>query len=97
MSADDKVVSLFGTAPGHPVPDVVRTLEELLERAKVGDVRAFAYANVRLDGTVGTGWALPDNSPGTATVAFENHALGSAILTLSVRYAGAVMLGDDSK
>ena len=47
------VVAFKGmTAPGEPVPEVVEMLEELLERAKAGDVRALAYATV--DGDLGT-------------------------------------------
>ncbi len=51
------VVAFKGmTAPGEPVPEIVEMLEELLERAKAGDVRALAYATVESDMAFTDSW-----------------------------------------
>ncbi len=85
-----EVVGLRGAVPpGEPVQCVVEMLEDLLARARTGDLRAIAWANVRRDGTAGTGWAKPEGGGAGAAVSIETHGLGSAILTLGWRYAAA--------
>lgn len=89
MSEEGKVVALRGATIIHePVPNVVEALEGLLARAKDGSLRAIAYAVVRVDGTVGTGWEKPDNGAHIANT-IETHGLGNAILTLASRYGSA--------
>jgi len=73
------VISLApGNVPGEPDPDIIATLEGLLERAKSGEMTGIAYATVAIDGTQGTGWN---------GVAGTRHPLGTAVMMLSYRYA----------
>lgn len=44
-----------GPDPRGPVPELIEDLEELLERAKSGELRAIAYALVT-EATLSTGW-----------------------------------------
>lgn len=84
-----KVVGIHGAVPaGEPVPHIVARLERLLEDARSGELRALACACAYRDGHITTGWEKPE-AAGEAAISFENHALGSAILTLSVRYGRA--------
>lgn len=86
---DPKIVGIHGTVPsGEPVPHVVARLEQMLEEARSGELRALACGCVYRDGHITTGWDKPV-SVGEAAISFEHHALGSAILTLSVRYGRA--------
>jgi hypothetical protein len=58
------VTSLFGgeVAPsGQPVPEVVAFLENLLDRAKSGDIRAIAVAYVKDNGKTSAGWERERN------------------------------------
>lgn len=67
-----------------PEPDgeIIAVIEDLLARAKSGDLQAIAYCTVSDDGVVGTGWAGTDGT---------RHPLGMAVSILSVRYPTAVM------
>lgn len=77
-----EVVGLRGAVPvGAPVAEVVEVLEDLLERARAGRLRAVAYVAVGADGAVGTGWKVPPEGGG--------HAVASGILTLGWRYAAS--------
>ncbi len=52
----ENVEPIFGgPAPTDPVPDIVEMLEGLLEQARSGDLRGFAYAVAR-PGTAGEEW-----------------------------------------
>lgn len=76
-----KVVSLHGAPIGgignEPDQMVIDMLEDLLERAKVGDVQALAYAHVAPGGAVANGWE------GTGA---SVHSLGFAVSVLHHRY-----------
>lgn len=76
-----KVVSLHGAPIGgignEPDQMVVDMLEDLLARAKVGDVQALAYAHVAPGGSVANGWE------GTGA---SVHSLGFAVSVLHHRY-----------
>lgn len=75
-----------GNIPGEPDPEIIATLEGLLERAKSGELTGLAYATVTLDGTQGTGWQ---------GVAGTRHPLGTAVMMLSHRYASALLHRED--
>lgn len=67
---------------GHgPLPELVETLEGLLEDARAGRLHGLAYCTVREGGEIGTGW---DGGHGT------RFPLGAAVSILSVRYASAM-------
>ncbi len=53
-----KVVSLNGDPiySGEPNPDVVATLEEILEEARSGEVVAIAVVKIYRDGASGHAW-----------------------------------------
>lgn len=56
MSNNERVVSLYGDVilqPYQPVEETISKLEELLERAKVGDIKGFHAILVYGDDTVG--------------------------------------------
>ena len=74
-----EVVSPFGPSVHIPEPDrdVVEALEELLEKARRGEVACFAYAYTTPNDTVHSGW----QGSGSA-----NIMLG-AVSALQVRYA----------
>ena len=40
-------------------PDLVSTIEELLAKAKAGELSSVAIAYVYRDGTIGRGWSTP--------------------------------------
>jgi hypothetical protein len=82
-----KVFALRGaTPPGEPVGCVVELLEGLLAQARSGELRALAYAAVRRDGTVASGWQKPD-APGDGPAHMpESHGLHSAVATLAWRF-----------
>ena len=67
------------------MPHVVARLEQLLEDARSGELRAIACACTYRDGHITTGWDKPV-AAGNVAISFENHALGSGILTLAARY-----------
>lgn len=54
----DVIVLHEGKAPkgSEPQPDVVRVVEELLQRAKSGDIQAIAVTVVRANARIGTAW-----------------------------------------
>lgn len=74
-----------GVVAGEPSPDIIQTLEMLLDRAKRGELSAIAYATVSPSGTKGTGW---DGIQGT------RDPLSSVIMMLQHRYAAALLMGD---
>lgn len=77
------VVGLRGEIPLYtPVPEVIECLEELLARAKAGEVRAVALAYVLPEGITGTAW-----NSGAAS----RHELTSAIAQLEFRHMAQVM------
>lgn len=81
------VVAFKGSIPpGQPNPDMVETLEGLLEQAKSGELRGIAYATIRTGDVTGTGWEGSDGS---------RHWLSSAILMLHHRYAAALVGGEE--
>lgn len=86
---DSKIVPLRGAVvPNAPVAGVVEDLRALLAQAERGELRAFAFAVVRADGSVGTGWAKPEMGERVA-LSVESHGLGAGVLTLAYRYAAA--------
>ena len=70
-----------GALPGEPDQGVIEEIERLLEEAKSGELRAFAFATV-LPNRLGTGWA---GAAGT------RNDVGMAISLLAYRYPQAVM------
>ncbi len=64
MTADN-VVKLGAklSAPNPPSQNVIDELEDLLVRAKRGELRAIAYACVNLDRQTSTGWTEAPYSP----------------------------------
>lgn len=70
------------TLPGEPFGDLVTDLERLLADAKSGELRALAYAAIRKNEEIGTGWT---GDHGT------RNPLGLGILLLHHRYAEAVI------
>lgn len=74
-----------GPIPGEPVADVVERLETLLERAKAGEVVAIAFALLRPDGLVTTGWEVPDG---------ERLRMAPGVMILAHRYGAALAGGD---
>ena len=66
---------------GDPNPDLVETLERLLDSAKSGELRGIAYAGCKVGDATVTGW---DGSDGT------RHPLSTAIAILQSRYARAL-------
>lgn len=77
--SEDRVVSLRLVAPaeGEVNGDVVGVLEDLLERAKQGEVVGLAFVYTKPCHTVGTGWAR--------TTGLGMHLLASGVLTLGAR------------
>jgi hypothetical protein len=76
MSAN--VVALKPKVP-EAVPEVVAFLEKLLEEAKAGEIRSFAYAAAKIGSETGTGWVMDPNGSDT-------HVLCSAIATVQHRF-----------
>lgn len=68
--------------PGErpPAPGVVARLQELVERAKRGHIRAFAIALVHDDQRTGTMYEISETEP-------YGHQLMAAICYLQYRYA----------
>lgn len=65
MPTDDpssvtNIIGLFGKNPnlthGEPDPELIEYLEELLERARSGNLRAIAVAQVTSERSLGSGW-----------------------------------------
>lgn len=80
----DNVVKLKPeeTLPNEADPEIVAKLEELLELAKSGELRAIAYATVRPNNMLGTGWI------GTAGT---RYPVAGAVGMLHTRYFGALI------
>lgn len=59
----DKVTSLFGDQikPDEPVPEVVSLLEDMLARAKSGELRTACIASATSDGCIMTGYTVKDH------------------------------------
>lgn len=59
----DKVTSLFGDqiAPDEPVPEVVSLLEDMLARAKSGELRTACIAGATIDNCVISGFVVQDH------------------------------------
>lgn len=78
-----EVIAPFGPSIHAPVVDssIVEALEELLDRARRGEIAAFAYATVANNETVGNGWR--GDGPGIG-----NLMLG-AVSALHARYTQA--------
>lgn len=73
-----EIRTLFGGAPaGEPDQDIIARLEDLLARAKRGEVSAVAYATLSPGGSKATGW---DGTQGT------RDQLGMAITILAHRF-----------
>lgn len=81
---DDKVIKLVSSAMivKGPKPDkeIIGTLEDLLERAKVGAIQGLAYAYVHDDGERSTGWTTTDD---------DVSRLAHAIMVLNHRFGRA--------
>lgn len=72
------------TLPDEPDADIIAKLEELLSMAKTGELRGFAYATIRPQLVLGTGWL------GTAGT---RYPLAAVIGMLSTRYNNALLEG----
>lgn len=80
-------VAAFSTISGdEPDQGVIDILENLLHRARKGDLRAIAYAIVNSDRSLGTGWAGASGS---------RDRVSSAIMILNSRYPLALV--EDSR
>ena len=71
--------------PGEANPDMVAVVEDLLDRAKSGELRGLAYATFASGDITGTGWEGSDGS---------RHPLSSAIAMLQHRYTQALLGGE---
>lgn len=62
--SDQKVISLRGTLPSEAQreanSDVVKALEEILQLARNGQLRAFAMAYLKLPDIIVTNWQIGD-------------------------------------
>lgn len=82
-----KVVAFRDTVlAGDPNPDIVETLERLLEQARSGELRGIAYAACKVGDVTATGW---DGSDGS------RHPLSTAIAVLNSRYSRALYEVDE--
>ena len=68
--------------PGAANPDMVKTLERLLDEAKRGEIIGFAYATALPNDSQGSGWE------GTAAA---SHQLLTAVTMLHHRYSFCLM------
>lgn len=59
----------------EPIPELVETIEALLQRAKDGEIVAIAFATEARQGNVTNGW----------TEAMNIHALKSGVMSLFAR------------
>jgi hypothetical protein len=76
----NKVVSLHGgpigpAGPSEPDETVIAVLEDLLERAKTGEIRSIAYAYLLPEYALGTGWVGADQAGGGIALGFAVSAL----------------------
>lgn len=70
------VVNLWTGGPSSAAgnPDLVSQLEELLERARSGQITAMGMAYVNADGTIATRWSGGDQAvPMMAAVSMLQH------------------------
>ena len=70
------VVNLWTGGPSSAAgnADLVSQLEELLERARSGQITAMGMAYVNADGTIATGWSGGDQAvPMMAAVSMLQH------------------------
>lgn len=82
-----EVVNAFGQSlVPDPDQEIIDKLDELLDRAKRGELTGIAYAMVRPNGAVGTGWVGENCS--------SNDMLG-AVAALQVRYVRSWEEGAD--
>jgi len=76
------VVNLWSGEPSSAEgnPDLVRQLEELIERAKSGQITAMGMAFVNADGSIATRWSGGDQTvPMIAAVAMLQHEFLSGV------------------
>lgn len=71
---------------GEPNPEIVETLERLLEEAMSGELRGIAYAACKVGDVTATGWNGSDGS---------RHPLSTAIAVLNSRYSRALYEVDE--
>jgi hypothetical protein len=71
-------------APPAPNAELVECLSRLLAQAEAGELQAIVYAAVPADGTVRTGWSVPDPLRWQA---------GSAVGMLMTRFSLAQLEG----
>lgn len=90
MTDENEKIVVLSTIPTveNKISDqeVVSIIEELLEEAKSGELRAIAFATVRSDLAFSTGFV------GTAKT---NHSLGAATAVLFHRYTAALSNQED--
>lgn len=72
-------LAILRPAQPQAVPEVVAFLERLLEEAKDGTIRSFAYAAAKVGNETGTGWVMDPNGA-------ETHVLNSAISIVQHRF-----------
>jgi len=73
-----KVVSFnSGPLPNEPVPEIVAALERLLEEARSGVLRTFAFGCTKANGELSTGWQSAPEQP---------YAVAMAIMRLHGRF-----------
>jgi len=68
------------------VPEVVETLEGLLQRAKDGDITAFAYALCEPNGDTSSGWNGAEHT---------RDVLSVSVMCLQHRFTHSLLYGED--
>ena len=53
------MAELVAIEPEGVSPDLIETLEAVLEKARAGELSSVAVAYVYRDGTIGRGWSTP--------------------------------------
>lgn len=81
----DKIVQLVPADRGRINPQLVKTLEDLLEQARSGQILSMGFALVRPGDVVASGWERLDG---------HNHSISAAINLLAHRYNHSVYAGD---
>lgn len=86
---NEKIVKIHEgvTLGDEPVGHLVEVLERLLDDARSGDLRGFAYAGIRKEGVAVTGWSVDQFGP-----RFE---LGFSISLLQSRFFNDYQRGKD--
>lgn len=82
-----------GHVPGEADPEIVATLERLLEDARSGALVGFAYATVRNESGAVNNWALGTGWDGSSADGLR-YRLGSAIHMLDHRYCEGMLNGE---